>query len=74
MKAISGFQEVAPKAPSPNPFFLNLNAWDKDYNLTNQYQTANYSEYDAIRISTNTELVLIFAISNKRKKRRKAQG
>ncbi|KAB8075237.1 hypothetical protein BDV29DRAFT_155847 [Aspergillus leporis] len=55
MKAISGFQEVAPKAPSPNPFFLNLNAWDKDYNLTNQYQTANYSEYDAIRISTNTD-------------------
>jgi hypothetical protein len=55
MKAIVGFQEVAPKAPLVNPFFLNIDAWDKHYNLSNNYQTANYSDFEENRISINTE-------------------
>jgi hypothetical protein len=54
MKAIAGFQEVAPKAPSVNPFFLNIDAWDKHYTLSNNYQTANYSDFEENRITTNT--------------------
>lgn len=55
MNAILGFQEVAPKAPSPNPFFLNLYAWDRGYNLSHEYETANYSDFEQNWVSSNPE-------------------
>lgn len=53
MNAIAGFQRVAPETPSPDPFFLDIYGWDQAYNLTNQYDTANYSEYQELHLSSS---------------------
>lgn len=43
--ALVGLIPTAPNAPSPNPFFLSLYAWDEGYRLPNENEPANYSEY-----------------------------
>ncbi|KAJ5807900.1 hypothetical protein N7474_009169 [Penicillium riverlandense] len=53
MNAVAGFQRVAPEAPSPDPFFLDIYGWDQAYNLTNEYDTANYSEFQEIHLSSS---------------------
>ncbi|KAJ5675986.1 hypothetical protein N7462_008883 [Penicillium macrosclerotiorum] len=55
---MAGFKKVAPMNPSPDPFYLDIYGWDSAYNLTNDGDTPEYSEYQDIHISSSYEYVL----------------
>ncbi|OOO04682.1 hypothetical protein AFCA_002814 [Aspergillus flavus] len=65
--ALVGLIPTAPNAPSPNPFFLSLYAWDEGYRLPNENEPANYSEYQGTwfhTFSSDQKPIFYFGITN----------